>query len=125
MPEIAKFRQDMHDAFPERDPLMSMWELEGWASAQWLTDAMDSCGADLTRACVEQYMNRPQEYDGHGILTPRNFQVETDPAAPQQGCLSVGKWSDTGGDGSGGWVSQTPVGKFTCATVPQIPYAAG
>jgi len=63
--EVARFRADMHAAFPDRDPLLSMWELEGWASAQWLTDAMESCGAQLTRACVEDFLDRPE---GEGFV---------------------------------------------------------
>ena len=122
---VAAFRDGMHAAYPERDPLLSMWELEGWASAQWLTDAMGSCGADLTRACVEAFLSRPDLYDGHGLLTGRNFVVSDDPAGDDHNCLSVAQWSDTGGDGSGGWVSRSPVGGFDCYDVPNVPYQAG
>ena len=123
--EVARFRADMHAAFPDRDPLLSMWELEGWASAQWLTDAMDSCGAQLTRACVETFMNRAEPYDGHGLLTPRDFTVSDDPAAPDHNCLSVAQWSDDAEGGTGGWESRTPVGGFTCVDVANVPYKAG
>lgn len=122
---VARFRADMHAAFPDRDRLLSMWELEGWASAQWLTDAMQSCGAELTRACVEQFLDRPDPYDGHGLLTPRNFVVSTDPAADSHNCLSVAQWSDAAEGGTGGWVSRTPVGGFDCVDVPNVPYQAG
>jgi len=124
VPEIARFRDGMHTAFPDRDGLLSMWELEGWASAQWLTDAMQSCGAELTRTCVEAFLNRPDLYDGHGLLTPRNFVVTDDPTAPSHDCLSVAQWSDDADDGKGGWVSRTPVGGFDCFDVPNVPYRA-
>jgi len=123
--EVARFRDAMHAAYPERDPLLSMWELEGWASAQWLSDAMGSCGAQLTRACVEDYLNRPEPYDGHGLLTPRSFTVSDDPAAPDHNCLSVAQWSDDADGGQGGWESRTPVGGFDCVDVPNVPYPAG
>jgi branched-chain amino acid transport system substrate-binding protein len=122
--EVARFRDDMHAAFPERDPLLSMWELEGWASAQWLTDAMQSCGAELTRACLEGYLGRSEPYDGHGLLTPRDFTVSDDPAAPSHNCLSVAQWSDDADGGKGGWQSRTPVGGFDCFDVPNVPYRA-
>ena len=121
---VARFRADMHAAFPNRDPLLSMWELEGWASAQWLTDAAASCGADLTRACVEAYLARPDPYDGHGVLAPRNFVVSQDPAGDDHNCLSVAQWSDDVAEGAGGWVSRTPVGGFDCLDVPNVPYQA-
>jgi ABC-type branched-subunit amino acid transport system substrate-binding protein len=122
---VSRFRDDMHAAFPERDPLLSMWELEGWASAQWLTDAMESCGAQLTRSCVEAYVERAEPYDGHGLLTPRDFTVSQDPAAPDRNCLSVAQWSDEADGGAGGWESRTPVGSFDCFEVPNVPYKAG
>jgi ABC-type branched-subunit amino acid transport system substrate-binding protein len=122
---VSKFRDDMHAAFPDRDGLLSMWELEGWASAQWLTDAMQSCGAQLTRACVEDFLNRPEPYDGHGLLTPRNFVVDPNPGGQDHNCLSVAQWSDDAEDGNGGWVSRTPVGSFDCYDVPDVPYQAG
>jgi branched-chain amino acid transport system substrate-binding protein len=122
--EVARFRDDMHAAFPERDRLLSMWELEGWASAQWLTDAMESCGAQVTRTCVEAYLNRPEPYDGHGLLTPRDFTVSDDPSAPDHNCLSVAQWSDDADGGKGGWQSRTPVGGFDCFDVPNVPYRA-
>ncbi len=122
---VARFRADMDASFPERADRMSMWELEGWASAQWLTDAMESCGAVLTRTCVEAYMNRPERYDGHGLLAPRDFQPDPDPGAPGKGCLSVARWSDEADDGRGGWVSQTPVGGFDCVDVQNVAYQAG
>ena len=39
-------------------------------------------------------MDRPDPYDGHGVLTPRDFTVSVDPAAPAHNCLSVAQWSD-------------------------------
>lgn len=118
---VARFRDDMHAAFPERDDRLSMWELEGWASAQWLTDAMDSCGAQLTRTCVEDFLRRPDPYDGHGVLAPRGFVVSKHPAAPSRNCLSVAQWSDDAGT----WVTRTPVGAFDCPEVANLPYDAG
>jgi branched-chain amino acid transport system substrate-binding protein len=124
-PVVAQFRADMKAAYPDRENRMSMWELEGWASAQWLTDAMTSCGATLTRACVEAYMNRPDLYDGHGLLVPRNFVVEPTPAPTQHNCLNVAQWQDTAYDGAGGWVTRVPDMDTNCFDVPAVPYNAG
>ena len=75
---------------------MNEWELEGWASAQWFTDAAASCGADLTRTCIEKYMTRPTSYDGHGLLIPRNSWSSTrtdDPQLPERRPLAgLGQW---------------------------------
>ena len=121
-PTVKSFRSDMKRSFPDREDKLSMWSEEGWAGAQWLTDAMSSCGAALTRACVETYMNRPEPYDGHGMLTPRGFDVSKDPGGPSHNCLNVARWQDSAEGGRGGWATQTPNMNTTCFDVPTIEY---
>jgi len=124
-PVVAQLRSDLRTAFPNREDRLSMWEVEGWASAQWLTDAMTACGADLTRACLEAYLERPVDYDGHGLLTTRNFVVSSDANAfrPSHNCLSVAQWQDSAYGGRGGWVTRTPGRTFVCYVVPTVPYS--
>ncbi|MFN8051385.1 MAG: ABC transporter substrate-binding protein [Acidimicrobiales bacterium] len=121
---VEKFRKDMARSYPDRQDKLSMWTLEGWASAQWFADAAASCGAALTRVCVEAYMNRTTPYDGHGLLTPRNFVVSTNPGADSEACLNVAKWSDDAEKGRGGWVTEVKDMNKNCSKVPQIPYTA-
>jgi ABC-type branched-subunit amino acid transport system substrate-binding protein len=121
-PAVKAFRTAMHRYLPNRDGKLSMWELEGWAAAQWLTDAMTSCGARLTRGCVERYMNRAQPYDGHGLLTPRSFVVSRHPGRPSRNCLNVARWQDSADGGHGGWVTQVPNMDTNCFVVPDVPY---
>jgi branched-chain amino acid transport system substrate-binding protein len=123
-PSVAQFRADMLSAYPDREDRMSMWGLEGWASAQWLTDAMASCGASLTRSCVEAYMNRHEPYDGHGILVPRDFIVEPTPAPTQHNCLNVAQWQDAAYGGKGGWVTKVADMDTNCFDVPAVAYNA-
>lgn len=119
---VAAFRAAIRRYLPSRDGKSSMWELEGWAAAQWLTDAMKSCGAQLTRRCVGAYMNRRQNYDGHGLLTPRNFVISTHPAGRSRNCLNVARWQDAADGGTGGWVTQVPDMNTNCFDVPNVPY---
>ncbi len=121
-PGVAAFRDAMRRYLPGRVGTLSMWELEGWAAAQWLTDAMTSCGAHLTRGCVEPYMNRSQSYDGHGLLVPRSFVVSRHPARPSRNCLNVARWQDSADGGRGGWVTQVPDMDTNCFVVPNVPY---
>ena len=118
-PVVAAFRAAMAKYFPSRAPNLSMWELDGWASAQWLTDAIGSCGANVTRACVEAYMNRSQPYDGHALLIPTSFVVSR-PGATTRACLNVARWQDSANGGHGGWVTQTPDMAANCFTVPVL-----
>lgn len=118
-PAIAAFRAAMTKYFPSRAGLLSMWELDGWASAQWLTDAVRSCGTDVTRACVEAFMNRPTPYDDHGLLIPTSFTVQR-PGATTRACLNVARWQDSADDGHGGWVTQVPDMDSNCFTVPVL-----
>jgi ABC-type branched-subunit amino acid transport system substrate-binding protein len=123
-PAVGDFRAAMKKYFPDREPLMSQWALEGWASAQWLTDAIGSCGANVTRACVEAFVNRPEGYDAHGLLIPVNFNPQTaqQAAAPSKWCTGVVRWQDSANGGKGGWVDQVPDMNTNCAVVPSLPY---
>jgi hypothetical protein len=121
-PAVKDFRDAMARYYPEREPLLSAWELEGWAGAQWLTDAMDSCGTGLTRACVETFMNRQQPYDAHGLLIPASFIPSPRPTGLTNACLDVARWQDSAFGGKGGWVTQVPDMNTTCFDVPQLPY---
>jgi ABC-type branched-subunit amino acid transport system substrate-binding protein len=121
-PAIARFREEMRATFPQREDKLSMWELEGWAGAQWLTDAMTSCGIALTRACVENFLSRPEDYDAGGALLPRNFVVKPVPSATDHNCLVAARWSDTAYDGNGGWVTMTPDKQAVCYDVPNVAY---
>jgi len=118
-PTVAAFRAAMAKYFPSRAPDLSMWELDGWASAQWLTDAIRSCGADVSRACVESYMNRSTLYDGHGLLVPTSFTV-AHPGATTRACLNVARWQDSANGGHGGWVTQVSNMDTNCFEVPVL-----
>lgn len=122
-PQIAAFRAAMATYFPSRAPDLSMWELDGWASAQWLTDAVRSCKSSVTRACVEAFMNRPTPYTGHGLLLPTSFVVQR-PGPTARGCLNVARWQDSANGGQGGWVTQVPDMNTNCFTTPVIAYSA-
>jgi branched-chain amino acid transport system substrate-binding protein len=121
IPAVAQFQDAVKRVYPTRN-IMNEWELEGWASAQWLTDAAASCGADLTRKCVETYMQRPTPYDGHGLLIPRDFVVQR-PGPTIHNCLNVARWQDSANGGRGGWVTQVKDMNTECFTVPNISYS--
>ena len=129
-PAVAAFRAAMAKYFPSRASELSMWELDGWSSAQWLTDAIRSCGSGsgsgggsggggVTRKCVEAYMNSAQPYDGHGLLIPTSFTVAR-PGATTRACLNVARWQDSADGGHGGWVTQVSNMDANCFTVPVL-----
>lgn len=119
---IARFRTEMRAAFPDRENKLSMWELEGWAGAQWLADAMTSCATALTRVCVERFLSRSQPYDGHGVLTPRDFVVVPSPPPTDHNCLFAAHWEDGAYDGAGGWVTSTADKAAACFDVSNVLY---
>ena len=122
-PAIARFRAEMKAAFPQREDKLSIWTLEGWSGAQWLTDAMASCGTGLTRACVEQFLSRPEGYDAGGAFLSRNFVVKQVPPATDHNCIFAARWSDTAYGGRGGWVTVTADKQAVCFDVPNVPYS--
>jgi branched-chain amino acid transport system substrate-binding protein len=122
VPGVADFRAAMKQYFPDRESKLSEWELEGWASAQWLTDAIASCGAQVTRACVEKFMNSEVPYDAHGSIIPETFDVKK-PAGTTHACFDIARWQDSAYGGKGGWVTQVPDMDTNCYDVPQVAYS--
>jgi ABC-type branched-subunit amino acid transport system substrate-binding protein len=122
-PAVARFRADMQAAYPDRANQLSMWEEEGWEAGDWFTAAASSCGAKLTRKCVEAFINRPQPFTAEGLTTGSSFVVgsPTRPTGPD--CMSVAQWQDAAYGGKGGWVTRTPNGAFVCySDLPRISY---
>jgi branched-chain amino acid transport system substrate-binding protein len=121
-PGVAAFRQQMAaDGHGGADQL-SEWALEGWAGGQWLADAVASCGANVTRSCVEKFVNGgpSHPYDAHGLLVSRYFEERSTPREPQTNCINVARWSDA----AHGWVTQVPDMDKNCFTVHEWPYSA-
>ncbi|MFF7138527.1 ABC transporter substrate-binding protein [Streptomyces sp. NPDC008196] len=95
----------------------SQWQLEGWAAAMWFTDAAKSCAPQgVTRACVDAFMNRSQDYTARGLLVPVRFERLAEPPESRRTCLSVARWKD-----GRGWVAQGDMERI-CFDVPQLPY---
>ncbi|MER5461170.1 ABC transporter substrate-binding protein [Streptomyces sp. NPDC002668] len=110
-PAVRAFR----DAMKGRE--LSQWQLEGWAAAMWFTDAARSCAADLTRSCVEKFLNRPEPYTARGLLLPVSYEKPAEHPKTRRTCLSVARWQD-----GRGWVTQSGEMNDNCFTVPQLPY---
>jgi branched-chain amino acid transport system substrate-binding protein len=121
-PGVAAFQDAVSRIFPNHQDKTSEWELEGWASAQWLTDAMRTCGAQLTRTCVENYLRTNKAYTGHGLLTRRGFVVKRPPPI-ERNCLNVARWQDSANGGKGGWVSQVADLNTNCFDAFELPYS--
>jgi branched-chain amino acid transport system substrate-binding protein len=119
-PEIAKFRAAMKRYFPSREDRMFQWNVDGWGSAMWFADAAASCGANLTRACIEKYLNAPKGYTARGLWSPRNnekYNFETKKTLYR--CIQVAQWDDK----AKSFVTRAAYPK-TCYTTPYMPYPA-
>jgi branched-chain amino acid transport system substrate-binding protein len=121
-PTVAAFRQQMATDGHGSASQMSEWALEGWAGGQWLADAIDSCGAHVTRGCVERFVDAgpSHPYDAHGLLVPRFFEQRSTPREPQYNCINVARWSDSVHT----WVTQVPDMDKNCYSVTEYPYSA-
>ncbi|HEX4655753.1 MAG TPA: ABC transporter substrate-binding protein [Mycobacteriales bacterium] len=117
-PGVADFRQQMSADGHGGANDVSDWALEGWAGGQWFADAATSCGATLTRRCVEAFVNSGRLYDGHGLLTGRDFHEYDRPHEPVTNCINVVRWQDA----AHGWVTQVPDMDKNCYTVTELPY---
>jgi ABC-type branched-subunit amino acid transport system substrate-binding protein len=113
-PAVREFRAAM------KGKTLSQWQLEGWAAAMWFTDAAKAClsgESEVTRACVDGYMNRNEPYSARGLLLPVTFEQRSEPPAHRRTCLSVARWRD-----GKGWVTQGGEMAENCFDVPQLPY---
>jgi branched-chain amino acid transport system substrate-binding protein len=118
--QVRYFRQQMAaDGHGGADQL-SEWALEGWAAGVWFADAAESCGAALTRRCLEGFLNSGKPYDGRGLLVPRWFEELDKPEPQSHNCINVVRWSD-----ARGWVTQVPDMNKNCFTLKEQPYSAG
>ncbi|MBV9291426.1 MAG: ABC transporter substrate-binding protein [Frankiales bacterium] len=118
-PQVRDFRQQMAADGHGGSQDMSDWALEGWAGGLWFADAANSCGANLTRRCLEAYINQKKAYVGHGLLTPRVFREYATPHEPQNNCINVVRWSDAAHT----WVTQVPDMDKNCYVVTEFPYS--
>lgn len=109
-PAVREFR----DAMKGKE--LSQWQLEGWAAAMWFTDAAMSCRGDVTRACVDRFMDRGEPYTARGLLLPVTYEERADPPEHRRTCVSVARWKD-----SEGWVTQGDMND-NCFDVPQLSY---
>jgi ABC-type branched-subunit amino acid transport system substrate-binding protein len=123
IPEVAAFRNAVRAYAPGRP--LSMWMLEGYVSAMWLTDALRSCRGTPSRACVLSFMQSGRPYDAHGLIIPAAFHSLPKPPATSTNCLNVARWQDSADGGRGGWVTQVPDMRTNCFTVPELPYSPG
>jgi branched-chain amino acid transport system substrate-binding protein len=98
-PEVAAFRTAMKKYFPSREQLMAQWTFEGWLAGRIFTEAATSCGVNLTRACVEAFLNTPArnlQYQGTSDTSTFSWyqRPESDYTKKETHCVSVGRWSD-------------------------------
>jgi branched-chain amino acid transport system substrate-binding protein len=118
-PEVARFRAAMKQYFPSREPKIAQWTLEGWAAADWFTSAAKSCGANLTRVCVENWLNTSKDLTAHGLLASDiTFEKKTraEQTSVQSKCLSVVAWNTS----TGTWATKaTPT---TCIQAQGFAY---
>ncbi|MGW2226232.1 ABC transporter substrate-binding protein [Streptomyces formicae] len=118
-PAVREFRAGMKAA--GKGDALSQWQLEGWAAAMWFTDAAKSCaggaGGDVTRACVDHFMNRGRPYSARGLLLPVDFEHLAEPPRTRRTCLSVARWQD-----GKGWVTRGGDMNDNCFDVPQLSY---
>ncbi|MBM7173533.1 ABC transporter substrate-binding protein [Streptomyces sp. G44] len=113
-PAVREFRTAM------KGQTLSQWQLEGWAAAMWFTDAAKAClsgEGEVTRACVDGYMNRDEPYAARGLLLPVTFAPRSEPPAHRRTCVSVARWRD-----GKGWVTQGGEMTENCFDVPQLAY---
>jgi branched-chain amino acid transport system substrate-binding protein len=122
-PGVKAYRDAIAKYEPARVGKMNEWMFEGYLAAMWLSDAMKSCGSDLTRTCVTKFMNTTS-YDANGLMIPRDFKPEVPAPKSRTGCLDVVRWTSKAPTGVAGWTSQTADMQKNCFNVPTFTLSA-
>jgi ABC-type branched-subunit amino acid transport system substrate-binding protein len=116
--QVSLFRQ-AYASFAPGAPI-SQWSLESWAAGMWFADAASACGNDVTRGCIEKYVNVSSGYAARGLLdTHTTFfpHWSSRPAHISQ-CYTIVKWAG-GGNGTWGTVIDHSA---NCYTAPTFDY---
>lgn len=118
----AQLFQKAYSSFAHGAPL-SQWSLEGWAAGMWFNDAAKSCGAQLTRACVEKFVDSPKGYTAGGLLDAHTTAFPHYNSRPPQltACYTIVKW----GGGAGGTWQTVADHKSNCFTTASFSYQGG
>jgi branched-chain amino acid transport system substrate-binding protein len=122
-PQVQAYRSAIQQYAPQRMSKLNQWTFEGYLAAMWLSDAMKSCGSNLTRKCVTNFMNT-QSYDANGLMIPRDFKVVEPAPKTQDGCLNVVRWSLKAPTGVPGWTSQTADMDKNCYTTSTYSFTS-
>jgi branched-chain amino acid transport system substrate-binding protein len=103
-PVAAEFRQDFARYAGGQTP--AQWALEGYISGIWFAQAVKSCGAGPTRACVEKWLNDQKSLSAYGLMDPTtSFQkVHYSTGLSAKACNDVVKWNGST------WTTQVDVG---------------
>lgn len=117
-PQVKAYRDAVQRYVGDKPDARAQWGLEGWVAAKWFTDAARSCGAQLTRVCVEKFMNSIRNYTADGLVTARDFQPRNYGREKTiRNCVSVARWSSK----AVRWVDVADFGK-DCYTTPLYSY---
>jgi branched-chain amino acid transport system substrate-binding protein len=101
---------------------LAQWSLEGWAAGMWFADAAASCGAHLTRTCVEHFVNTGSGYSARGLMDPNTTKFPHYSHAPSRltQCDTIVKWAG----GSGGTWQTVVDHAHNCHTTGVFSYPA-
>jgi branched-chain amino acid transport system substrate-binding protein len=119
-PVAAEFRQDFARYAAGQTP--AQWAMEGWISGIWFAQAVKSCGAGPTRACVEKWLNSQPGLSAYGLMDPTTkfLKIHYSTSTKGEACNDVVKWE---GGSSGNWKTQVDVAtKSGCYTNAYFHY---
>jgi hypothetical protein len=117
-PMVAQFRQDFQNY--GQGATLAQWSVEGYAAGIWFAQAAHSCGSNLTRTCVEHWLNTQKSLSAGGLMQPGiNFLKKAySPSATERDCIEVVKWNQ----GKKGWDTLASINK-NCYTTHYYSYA--
>jgi branched-chain amino acid transport system substrate-binding protein len=120
-PVAAEFRQDFARYAAGQTP--AQWAMEGWISGIWFAQAVKSCGAGPTRACVEKWLNDQDGLSAYGLMDPTTSfkKVHYSTSLTGKACNDVVRWE---GGSSGSWKTLADVGHSSdCYSAKYFHYA--
>jgi branched-chain amino acid transport system substrate-binding protein len=117
-PMVKQFRQDFQNY--GQGATLAQWSVEGYAAGIWFAQAAHSCGSNLTRVCIEHWLNTQNSLTAGGLMQPGiNFlKKHYTTSATERDCIEVVKWNQ----GKHGWDTLASINK-NCYTTHYYSYA--
>lgn len=99
-PEVARFHEVSAQVYgPDFPGAAHQWAFEGWLAAKQFEEAVESMGAQVTRAGLLEWYRGLRDHDLGGLITGGSYEpFKPTAGAAARSCFAVVRWDEGAGD---------------------------